>query len=437
VTVVAVTVLAAGAAVVMTGASGQVAMRFGELFGGGSGSSRLEIWRTAVAAWRDRPLIGQGPDLFEMVFTRFQTPAYWRFEWSGHPFHAHSIYLHTLATRGVLGLAAASFWAVALGAVLVGVWRRRASVAPPGLVPAALGVIATCAVAGAFGALGIAGALLIVVLSAAAASAAEVAPEAAPAAEPRAGRRAGERSGAAGVVKRGRPTARRWAARSAALAAALATALWGLAELRASRAGSAAQAFMTRSPDRATAASRFAVTLAPHDDRLWRMHAGALLWLTTRDEAPAGTLAEAEGAARRAVALAPMRAENRLILARALAVREADGDTSARAAVEGEFERSFVLAPMDALNLFEYADHALLLGRPAAAIAAARRAVVIYPEEGQGWLVMAHAWLAAEAPDSARAALDRALSVGWRDGGRRTEAERLRAALGPAAPTGR
>ena len=429
----AVAVVAAGGIVVMTGAWTLVAQRFAELFAGGSGSggSRVEIWRAALAAWRDRPLVGRGPDLFEMVFPRFQTPAYWRFEWSGLPFHAHSIYLHTLATRGLLGLFAAAAWGVALGVAAVTVWRRRAE-AQAGLVAAAAGLTATCAVAGAFGALGIAVAVPLVVMSAAVASAAEAAPAPAMASEPPRARRQSSRpprgtpgaGPARGAAGRPRASLRQWVARLAAFAVAAAAFVWGFTELRASRAGAAARAFMTRAPARAAQASGYAVTLAPHDDRLWRMHAQALLWLTTLDTAPAGTLAEAEAAARRAVTLAPVRAQNRIILARALATREANGDTTARAAAEAEFRKSLSLAPMDGLSLMEYADHEAVLGRGATALDAARRAVALYPDEGQVQATLARAWSAAGVPDSARLALERALRGSWRDPGLKQEVER-------------
>lgn len=437
-------VAAVAAIVVLTGAGDRIARRFAELLsGGGSGGSRLEIWRAALAAWRDRPLLGHGPDLFEMVYPRFQTPAYWRFEWTGHPFHAHSIYLHTLATRGVIGALAALAWAVALGAAARSAWGRRAALVPPGVVPAAVGVLVTCAVAGAFGALGITGALLVVVMSAAVATAAEgEAPTPAAVERGSGGARRdvsrGGRGKPRGTDRRRAPAgARRWAARVVATMVATITFVWGFAELRASRAGSAAQAFMTRDPARAVRASSVAVTLAPHDDRLWRMHAQTLLWLTTLDPAPADALTEAEAAARRAVRLAPERAENRIILARALATREAGGDTTARAPAEAEFRRGFALAPMDGLALIEYADHEALLGRPATAIAAARRAAALYPDEGDVGASLARAWLAAGERDSARAALARAVRGAWRDPEARREAERRLGGLQGGAPVGR
>ena len=429
---------AAALAAIVVGVSGAwrlVAQRLAELLagGGGSGGSRLEIWRSALAAFRARPLVGQGPDLFEMVFPRFQTPAYWRFEWSGLPFHAHSIYLHTLATRGMLGLAAAAGWAVALALAARAAWRRRGEVPVPGLVPAAMGALATVAVAGAFGALGIHGALLVVLISAMLAAGAEPAAGEPPAAGPapareRAGRGAARRQAKrapGGRTMRAKPTPRRWAARIAAAVVSAAALVSGFTGLRASRAASATQAFMTASPARAASASAYAVALAPREDRLWRMRAESLLWLTTVPDAPPGTLAEAEQAARRAVRLAPARAENHIILARALGAREALGDTGVRAAAEAEYRASLALAPMDGLSLMEYADHASLLGRAGPALEAARRAVALYPAEGAAQAALARAWLAAGAPDSARATLERALPLAWRDAGERQAAAQM------------
>src|SRR5262245_11999252 len=192
---VAALIVAAVVGLAALGAWRPVSERIAEMLAGGgqSGSSRIEIWRTALAAWRARPWLGNGPDLFEMVFPHVQTAAYWRYEWSGLPFHAHSIYLHTLATRGVLGLLAALGWAVALSGAAFGAWRLRAALAIPGAVAGAVGLLVTIAVAGAFGALGITGALLVVLVSALLACAAEMEAAEAPAAT---GRRRGAKPSA-------------------------------------------------------------------------------------------------------------------------------------------------------------------------------------------------------------------------------------------------
>jgi O-antigen ligase len=440
--------------VVLATRGGPLGRRFAELWSGGgvSGSSRIEIWRTALAAWRARPLTGQGPDLFELVFPHFQTAAYWRYEWSGLPVHAHSIYLHTLATRGVLGLLAGAAWAAVLLAAAARVWRERARVALPGLIPAALASLASLAVEGAFGALGIAGALLLVSITAVVATADESlepagdeaavrsAPAGAPAAEPSkaAGRRRSKesRSERRAVARRPAVGPHRLAGRLAATVAALLAGGWGYTELRASRAASAAQEFMTSSPPRAVQASDAAIHLAPHDDRLWRMRAETLLWLTTVVPDPGAALAAAEEAARRAVALAPGRAENHRILARALAASAAPGDGAARSAAEAEYRRSMALAPMDGLILMDYADWMSMAGRPGPAREAARRGVALYPDAGELQAVLARALLAAGERDSARVALERALRASWYLPAERREAERQLEGLRRALPTG-
>jgi O-antigen ligase len=426
----AVALVAVGIAA--SGLWGVFAKRVLETFAGGgaSGSSRLEIWRTALEAWRARPLIGQGPDLFETVFTRFQTPAYWRFEWTGLPTHAHSIYLHTLATRGIVGLIAAGAWVVALAGAALRAWCARvlgtaAPGAPAGLVAAGIGALVSIAIAGAFGALGITGALLITLISAMLAGPDVSVPT-------RGG--APERGRPSRASARAVPRRRRWPGLALAAVVGSIAFLWCFTELRASRAAAAARELMIADPPRAVSASAYAVTLAPHDDRLWRMHAQTLLWLTTGLQSPGPQLAEAEAAARRAVALAPQRAENRIILARVLATREARGDTAARAEAEAAFQMSLTLAPQDGLSLIEYADHEAMMGRAAPALAAARRAVALYPAQGEVLAALARAWLAAGEPGRAAGALQRALGAAWHDLGERRAAERLLEELRAPAP---
>lgn len=63
---------------------------------------RLELWRIAVAMWRDRPLLGAGPDNFRRLHPRYGG-------WLGAgnvPMSAHNQFLETAATTGALGLLA-------------------------------------------------------------------------------------------------------------------------------------------------------------------------------------------------------------------------------------------------------------------------------------------------------------------------------------------
>lgn len=417
--------LAAGG--LLTAGHAPVGERITEAGGGGSAASRFEIWRTALAAWRERPLTGQGPDLFELVFPRLQTEAYWRHEWTGLPVHAHNIGLHALATRGVLGLLAGLGWAMALAWSAWRAWRERSRSGDAGaaVIPAAVGTTLAIAAAGMFGAIGITGALLIVIASAALAALAE--PSSARDADlpsPDPARRRG-RGHPPRKIRR-RRTAREWLALAAGLIAAALTFQWVGMELRASRAAAAAQEWMTSRPDDAVAAARYAVTLAPHDDRLTRMLAEALLWQSVRGDSALQRVARAEEAARRAVSLAPRRAENHVILARAYGAREGMGDTTARAPRRAALERALALAPHDALLLVEWAEHEVLAGRGHEALAPARRAVSLYPGEGMVRAALARAWIATGEPDSALAELDRALAATWRSEARRREAGTLR-----------
>lgn len=437
VAIVLIVALAAGALV--TTRIAPVGERITEAGGGGSAASRIEIWKTAMAAWRERPLTGQGPDLFELVFPRLQTPDYWRHEWTGLPVHAHNIYMHTLATRGVLGALAGLGWTVAL---LLSAWRARSRSGDDraGIVAAAAGTTLAIAAAGMFGAIGINGALLIVVASAALATLAEgprPEPNTAPAAE--SGRRRSPRPAPRRAPSRSRRTARQWFALAAGVVAAAVTFQWDFTEVRASRAAAAAQEWMTSRPDDAVAAARVAVALAPHDDRLWRMLAGTLLWQSVRGDAALERVRSAEESARRAVSLEPLRAENHVILARAYGAREAMGDTTARAPRRAALERALALAPHDALLLVEWADHEVLAGRGHEALVPARRAAALYPAEGMVRATLARAWLATGARDSALAELDRALAATWRSEARRREAEVLREQVrtAPVSPAAR
>lgn len=87
--------------------------------GDGSLASRLGAWKAALAIWREHPLLGAGPDAFVYEFRRHADAAY---EAATHAKagagYAHNEYLNTLATQGLLGLAA-------LLAFLVLLWSER------------------------------------------------------------------------------------------------------------------------------------------------------------------------------------------------------------------------------------------------------------------------------------------------------------------------
>jgi O-antigen ligase/tetratricopeptide (TPR) repeat protein len=85
---------------------------------------RWQIWQTAWLLFLDRPLLGSGPDTFQIVFGSRRTVEYWLLEWNLSPTRAHNEVLHLLATQGIVsGLALLVFLA---GLVRAG-WRALRS----------------------------------------------------------------------------------------------------------------------------------------------------------------------------------------------------------------------------------------------------------------------------------------------------------------------
>ena len=85
-------------------------------------SSRMQNWRLAVEGWRQRPILGHGPDAYQQI--RVEHVCAWRSQrgeacdpanYLAAP-HAHSLYVATLVERGLLGVAAL--------ATLLGVWAH-------------------------------------------------------------------------------------------------------------------------------------------------------------------------------------------------------------------------------------------------------------------------------------------------------------------------
>lgn len=400
-------------AVLASGWGEKLVVRFGELLHPerGSGGSRIEIWRTALGAWRASPWLGWGPDSFGMVFSHFQTAALWRNEWGIVPFHAHSIYLQTLATRGLLGLASAAFWAVALLMTARELWRRPED---RGAVAVSLAMLTALVVAGAFGALGIAGQSLILVASGMlSARAAPPGPKPLP-----------------------------WAGVRAGVLVAGAAALWAAADLNASAAAAQAQRWLEHvdSPDdravrvaseRALVAARRAVAFAPGDDRVARLHSDALFAAADVSSRPVSLLLEATREARRAIRLAPERSENHLRLGRILGARVAMGDQASLAEARATLDRVERLAPADALLLGECARMSLIMGDTGRALALARRTTLLYPDDGPSQAMLGRALARAGDRSAAAAALRRALAGQWHgDPGGRDEAARELALLG-------
>ena len=100
-------------------------------------SARVEIWRTAWLAFQERPLLGHGPDSFEIAFRRLRTEAYCQKMGRTDAFqgHAHNDMLQALATTGLFGAAAYLF----LLASLLWAWRKTFEEPGRGELAAGLG----------------------------------------------------------------------------------------------------------------------------------------------------------------------------------------------------------------------------------------------------------------------------------------------------------
>jgi len=392
--------------------------RAGQVFAAGEMGPRIEIWSAAVGAWRARPWLGHGPDTFGTVFSRYQTPVYWRLEWAGLPVNAHSIPLHTLATRGTLGLIAGLGALVALAFAAAQAWRaggeRRA------LVPPLAGVFTGVGLAGLLNPVGVSAAALLVMASAslvALASPARHAPAASagPAAPPaRAARRPSGRSPG--------PSRLAWLA-GAALA--FGTLAWCATDLRGSWTAKRGRYWSGRAPSlqpaerdrallQAIAWARLATRVDRWSDHHWQSLAEAALLGALAAPSLDASLREAEAAARRAIALAPLRSEHHQSLGNILLTRAQLRDQQALADGERAFHRALELAPANALMMLDLARDELVLDRPAEAVGPASRAAALYPTHARAHALLGEAYDRLGRPDSARIALARALVADWR-----------------------
>ena len=87
--------------------------------------ARLEAWRMSLAGFADRPLLGWGPENFDVVFGRHATGYGAAMEAHDRP---HSTLFEVAATAGAAGLAAwLALWAATFGAV----WRTARGLAEP------------------------------------------------------------------------------------------------------------------------------------------------------------------------------------------------------------------------------------------------------------------------------------------------------------------
>lgn len=68
--------------------------------------SRMALWRAAIALWRQRPLLGVGPDNFRRRYESVLSPGPAGEIYRDERIHANSLYFETLADLGVAGVGA-------------------------------------------------------------------------------------------------------------------------------------------------------------------------------------------------------------------------------------------------------------------------------------------------------------------------------------------
>ncbi len=353
-------------AVAMTSDLGAGFRAMADRVGGSTGSAGPELrrflWAGAWGAFRDHPFLGAGVDCLSLVFGRYRTAAAWSAEWGETPLKAHAQALEVLATRGLLGGAAALV--LSFGVCRAGVRAVAAKDRDGELSVAALAGLAAFLVHISFHFPTAAGTSLAVTFAAILCGRGETRPlpEPAPA----------------------RLTTGAWIATVAVLSALS----YGLilVPLRADVFAQAGTVALRTDPRRAVALAREAVRLDRSRDVLWLRLAAAL---------QADGLAEHEAAKRRAlleearqvaehgVGLVPVSAYNQAHLGTLLADLEREAPPLAsRREVERAFAAAQALDPNNADILMAAADAALAAGDLDRARAWAAQALLLYPSFG-------------------------------------------------------
>ena len=69
------------------------------------GSARAQAWGIAFESWKERPILGWGPNNFFYAFNKHYTPKFLEYGWGETWFdNAHNIVMNTMADRGIVGL---------------------------------------------------------------------------------------------------------------------------------------------------------------------------------------------------------------------------------------------------------------------------------------------------------------------------------------------
>ncbi len=116
--------LATGAgAILAAGLAITASARIDNLFSGGSGSLRIDLWKSSIQMIRDHPIFGIGPDQFLYVYApRYIKPQAWSERFTSHP---HDIILDIWLRLGIMGVVLALAYLAILAWMTVGIMRRR------------------------------------------------------------------------------------------------------------------------------------------------------------------------------------------------------------------------------------------------------------------------------------------------------------------------
>lgn len=91
--------------------------RMSNLFEGGSVSLRIDIWSSAIAMIRDRPILGYGPDQFLYAYApRYIQPTAWDERFTSH---AHNLLADSWIRLGIIGAIAAMIALIAVARRIV------------------------------------------------------------------------------------------------------------------------------------------------------------------------------------------------------------------------------------------------------------------------------------------------------------------------------
>jgi O-antigen ligase/tetratricopeptide (TPR) repeat protein len=88
----------------------------------GGDESRTMQWRAAIEGFKDRPLLGYGPENHDLVWSAHFDPGIYRIDTEIYD-RTHNQFLETLATTGLIGAATLLGIWVAIGVSLVGAYR--------------------------------------------------------------------------------------------------------------------------------------------------------------------------------------------------------------------------------------------------------------------------------------------------------------------------